>query len=295
MEQVTFTNANGESIVWATDSATYRLRSFDMTPLVDTPQTSQGYQQEGYSYEEAHAEARDGIIRCTVFGTSFADMYEKRREIKRIMNPKLGEGMIVYVNDYITEGWALTVKVDAEPNFPTDGENFGSNFMFGSVSITAYEPYWHDIDDTEVDFFGLTDAFYWETPTYFDGAFYLGEVSSASKNVTNIGDVPAPLTIEWTGAATNPKITLENTGEYILLIRVLTSDEKLIITTGYGEKNVYIQTISTGAITEDFSIVDEDSDLYMLPVGTSTISLSADSGASTAAVKIKYKNQYIGG
>ena len=295
MEKLTYTNANGETIVIQTKSAVYRLLSFKDAPVRDNAQTSKGYKQNGLTYEDAQLGPRDQAVSFLVFGNGLADLFEKRREIKRLLNPQLGEGTLVYENDYITK--RITVKFDAEPVFSTDKKNFGFHSQICYFTTTSYNPYWRDLADTEIELVGLEDGFFWddavlEEPIYFEEetAFYMGEVSAASKIVINSGDVPAPLTIEWIGAATNPKITLEDTGEYILLAKVLGADEKLIITTAYGQKAVIIETISTGAQVKDFSIVDPGSTFFSIPVGNSTVSLSADSGAASAAVTIKYKN-----
>ncbi len=296
MEKIIYTNSLGESITWASNSAQNRLKSFSMSPLVDTAQTSKGYQQDGYNYEAAFTEMRDVTASCIIMGNGYADMFQKRRSVKRIMNPKLSPGKLIYENDFYTEGIEMAVKIDAEPAFSTDRDNFGYHSMIGVVSMTAFDPFWHDIEEASVELVGLTDPFFWNDSEYFYSGtpFYLGAIESASTVIDNIGDVPAPLIIEWVGAATKPRITLVDTGEYIELNGVLASDQKLIITTGYGDKNVYIETISTGARVKDFSIVDPDSVFFSLPVGNCTVSLSADSGADQAAVTLKYKNLYLG-
>ncbi len=297
MEKITYINSLGESITWSSNSAQNRLKSFSMTPLVDTAQTSKGFQQDGYNYENAFTEMRDIAASCIIMGNGYADMFQKRRSVKRIMNPKLSPGKLIYENDFYTDGIEITVKIDAEPVFSTDRDNFGFHSMIGVVSMTAFDPFWRDIEESSVELVGLTDPFfYWTDPKYFSMAtpLYFGAVESASAVVDNIGDVPAALTIEWVGAADNPRITLEDTGEYIQLDGTLAPDHKLIITTGYGDKNVYVETISTGVRVKDFSIVDPDSIFFSLPVGNCTISLSADSGAENAAVTLKYKNHYLG-
>jgi hypothetical protein len=244
---------------------------------------------------------RDVSVSFIVFGNGYQDQFSKRRTIKSILNPQLGEGTLKYQNDYFTTGKNITVKIDAEPQFSTSKDGFGYHAQICGFTMTAYYPYWEDLTETSTELVGLTGGFVWDDadipePIYFESAtaFYMGEIDSASAVLTNLGDVPAPLTIEWIGAAENPKITLEDTGEYILLEKVLGADEKLTITTGYGDKNVYIEDLGTGDIDKDFSLVDSASTFFSLPVGTSTISLTADTGAASAAVTLKWTNLYIG-
>lgn len=289
MEKLTITSAQG-TIEISTKSAQYRLQSFSASPLVDTAQTSKGYKQEGYDFEAAFAEMRDFSVSFIVFGKGYNDLFAKRRQIKKLLNPKLNDMLLIYKNDYTEK--EITVKVDAEPLFSTSKDNFGYHTELCAFTMTAYNPFWRDLSTTIVDMVGLSGGFYWDSPTYFEDKFYLGELSSALKTVYNAGDVPAPLQIEWTGQAENPKIELVDTGEYILLDKTLSISEKLIITTGYGEKNVFIE--DGGNVTKDFSIVNPASTFFSLPVGNSTVALSADTGAPEASVRLKYKNLYSG-
>ena len=293
MERITYTNGAGESIVIATDSPVYRLKSFLSKPVRHNVLTSKGYRQDGETYETSNAEPRDLLLSFIIFGNGFDDQYEKRFGIKGIMAPELSPGTLRYHNDYFTEGVEITVKIEEEPSFGS-GKDFGRHTQICAVIATAYNPYWHDIDYTEVELVGVTGGFYWEEPTYFDGSFYMGEISSASKLVTNGGHVPAPLIVEWQGESENPKIMLEDTGDFILLSETLGDDIKLIINTAYGNKTVYVETISTGEQVKNNSLIDPTSKFFSLPRGNSTLSLSADSGAAAAAVKIKYKNLYSG-
>jgi hypothetical protein len=269
----------------------YLLQQFSLSPLTDEDITTKGYKQDGETLEESFSEPRDITMQVGLFSHNIDKAVY---EFKRIFNPKLGEGTLRLKNSYLEK--EITVKVDAEPATSYDVENYGSGYAMLSVSMTAYNPYWYDLEYTRVELVGLTNPFYWDTPTYFseDTPFYLGSIEGSSKVFDNVGDVPAPLIIEWQGASTNPKITLEDTGKYILLDKVLGENEKLIIVTVYGKKNVYIENITTGVRVKDFSVVNDESTFFSLPLGKSTISFSADSGAENAVVSIKYKNLFIG-
>jgi len=293
-EIITFTNASGESIVFSNQGTVYRLHNFEIKPAKSKAITKSGYRQDGLTYKSQNGMPRDFILEFCILGNGFSDMFQKRREVKRIMTQALDEGKIKYQNDYFTTGVEIDVKVDEEPEFGTDKNVFGFHSQIGVVSMTAYYPYWRDVEYTRIGLVGLSGGFAWTTPTTFSGGFNMGQASSASKIATNIGDVPCPLEIVWQGASENPKITLEDTGEFILLNKTLDSDTRLHIYTAYGNKVVYVETISTGEIVKNNSLIDPTSTFFSLPVGNSTISLSATSGAASAAVDPKYKNLYSG-
>lgn len=293
MQTLTFTNANGDSIeaqdMFVAYNAEYRLMSFMPDPLNSPAVTDRGYQQDGLSYKYSRAEPRMMTLRVQYRADGYEAMREKENELRGIFNPRLDEGTLVYEDDYWSK--TIAVKVEAEPIFPRT-HNYSRNIF--SVLLTAYYPFWSDIAFTDVNLVGVSGGFYWTSPTYFTGDFYLGDITGSSAQASNIGHLPAPLRIEWTGVATDPKITLEDTGEFILLDGSLTSDQRLIITTGYNNKKVYIQTISTGVITEDNSLIDSTSTFFSLPIGTSTLSFSATSGGSDSVVVIRYKQLFIG-
>jgi hypothetical protein len=258
-----------------------------ISPLIDEPMFNKGFRQDGETLLEAYAMPRDITIDLIIFD---ADIDQAVRDFKRIFNPKLGLGVLRFTNDHMD--CAIDVKIDAEPQTPYEDKKYMRGFAHATISMTAPLPFWRDLEYTQKDIAGLSGGFYWDDPTYFDGPFYMGELLGSSAVLTNEGDVPAPLYIIWTGAAENPRLTLEDTGEFLLLNKVLTSDQRLIITTGYGDKNVFVETISTGEIVKDNSFLDKSSEYFQLPIGNSTMSFSADSG--TGLLSVKYKQLYIG-
>jgi hypothetical protein len=295
MEQFTYTNSQG-SIIFkdylAIDGA-YRMLGNIISPFVATAITKKGYKQDGTDYKYSRGEPRNIEIRFLIQGDNFEDLFTKQETVKRILNPRLDTGTLIYDNGIIER--EMAVKVELASQVRTDKENWGYHNAKMVLMMTAYDPFFKDLNFTQISLVGITGGFHWLDPTFFEGAydpFFLGELSGSSGVLTNLGDVDAPLLIEWTGAAVNPKLTLEDTGEFILLDGSLTSNERLIITTGYGDKNVFIETISTGDIVKDFSLVDPSSTFFQAPLGNSTISFSADSGGSGSVVTIKFKNLY---
>jgi hypothetical protein len=287
MPKIYYENALGTEI--EIDYRPYLLRALEISPLINVPRTSKGYGQDGESFREAYAEPRDFNLTIGIFDSNIDQAIF---EFLRVFNPKLGEGTLTIETDYQSK--EIKVYIDASPTVSYGFDSYTNTFAMVSISMTAYDPYFIDENYTSIDLVGVSGGFYWTAPVYFTDDFYLGDLSGSSKVLTNLGDVPAPLRFEWTGVAENPKLTLEDTEEFILLNRSLTSDERAIITTGYGDINVYIETLSTGAIVKDFSIVDKTSTFFKLPLGESTISFSADSGGSDSVVTIRYKNLYIG-
>lgn len=317
MQKVTYTNALGNSIVlrdYVIGSTEYKMQRLFITPLELESISRRGYKQDGSDLDYSRAVDRPIELSGLITGSGSADIQEKSRAIKAIFNPTIREntlgvtqetGTLIYENDYWSK--QIKVKVQTEPVISYDKTQNSTVF---SVYMIAHFPFFSDLDadETTIDVSGVEGGFYWTAPTYFSGSFYFGEITGTTDTATNNGDIPAPVTLEWTGEATNPRITLtytkttqtsigtttENIEEYVQLNKVLASNEKAIVTTGYNDKNAYIQNTSTGVITKDNSIVTADSTYFQLPLGTSNLAFSADSGASGASVDVKYKQQWTG-
>lgn len=108
-------------------------------------------------------------------------------------------------------------------------------------------------------------------------------------NVVNNGDVETPVRIEIFGPATNPKITLRETGEFIRIKDILTADDVVVITTEFGKKRVEKNGQNA------FNILDlPDSTFFNLQVGDNVIELTTEDVSNNANAKISYRNRYLG-
>lgn len=108
-------------------------------------------------------------------------------------------------------------------------------------------------------------------------------------NAVNNGDVETPIKIEIFGPATNPKITLRETGEFIRIKDTLTADDVVVITTEFGNKRVEKNGQNA------FNILDlPDSTFFNLQVGDNVIEFTTEDVSDNANAKISYRNRYLG-
>lgn len=292
MRKITYTNSLGTSIIlkdYVIGTSDYKLQQWNPERLNIESITSKGYQQDGVTYKYEDANPRQ--IDFTGLAYSYDDAADTEETLNTIFNPILGEGTLKHeYGDYSRE---ITVRVLGQPIIPTAKVD---NSLTFSVIMQADYPFYRDLTYTEVELMGVSGGFEFDSPSFYfetGTTFTFGDISASSGVLTNLGHAPAPLYMEWTGVATNPKLTLVDTGDFILLNGSLTSDQRLIITTGYGNKTVSIQTISTGVIVQDNSLVDDSSTYFSAPIGNSTISFSADSGGTTSVVTVKYKQLWL--
>ena len=74
------------------------------------------------------------------------ERYRMRRELIHILNPKLGEGYLIYTNDFISKRIKCVAQV---PLFETHNSDTRGTPK-ASLSWTACEPYWEDFEEIEV-------------------------------------------------------------------------------------------------------------------------------------------------
>jgi len=108
------------------------------------------------------------------------ERYRMRRELIHALNPKLGEGYLIYTNDFISKRIKCVAQI---PLFENHNSN-DSGTPKASLAWTACEPYWEDLEETVVEF----------TET------------NSSVNVENNGDIEAQLKIELFGYLKTPSI-----------------------------------------------------------------------------------------
>ena len=73
--------------------------------------------------------------------------YELKRELIKILNPKLGEGVLTYTNDFLSK------QIKVVPSIPLF-QNKNSNdrgTQKGTLVFTACNPYWEDTEETVVN------------------------------------------------------------------------------------------------------------------------------------------------
>lgn len=141
--------------------------------------------------------------------------YQLRRELIHILNPKLGEGYLIYTNDFISKRIKCVPHI---PLFPTKNSN-DPGTPKASLAWTACEPYFEDLEDTFVN-------------------IKLGQLPV----IKNEGDIPAQVEIDFfTGNAVNPYILNKTTTKKIGYNGTL--NKSLHINTNIGKKEVVTQDL----------------------------------------------------
>lgn len=140
-------------------------------------------------------------------------------------------------------------------------KNHSSNLKEYTIEFTAYNPLWRDVQQSALS---LEDAVGGLTfPFKFNDNIKFLVTNDTSAAVEVVGDVPSPVRVEFIGGAYQPKIELTNTREFIDVNIRIARNEKLIITTDYGNKLVN-KIAADGSVESANHLITSDSSFFSL-------------------------------
>ena len=147
MQKLVFTNGGGQTIDLT--SGNFGITNWEGLSGVDLNiQTQQVPFQDGGVFLDALMEQREISVTVAIQDNNdLSARYERKRQLISALNPKLGEGVLVYTNDYLSR------QIKAVPQLPIF-ENKNSNdagTLKASVVFSCPSPYWEDLEETVID------------------------------------------------------------------------------------------------------------------------------------------------
>ena len=210
MQKLVFTNSLGESVdLTKAPFGITNWKGLDNTKL--TWQTQQVPNHDGSVFIDALMNDRDLSFTVAVQDNNNLELrYQLKYELIQKLNPKLGEGYLVYTNDYLSRRIKVVPQI---PLFANKNSN-DRGTLKASVVFTANDPYWEDVEETTVEI-----------------------ESGVLKTIANAGDVPCAITATISGIGAK-NLTLENktTEKKIRLSGV--ADSIIDINTNFGKKSI---------------------------------------------------------
>jgi len=281
MESIIFTNAYGESVTLGR-SHPFILRFLDGSGGAETlVQMQKAPNQDGATYLDTLLEPRSMTFEVIIRADTQTELFEYRRKLARVFNPKLGLGRLVY--QYYGGEKEIAAAVELAPVFPSDRDSSGPTFQKSLFTVICPSPFWLDTFTESEEMAAWLG--YFKFPLRFPTR--MGAQGSV-RTLNNIGDVEAPVIIEFNGPAVNPKVVNLTTGEFVRVKRTLAEGDKLTIDTTFGRKRVEINGLNA------FNWIDLESTFWQLRPGYNVVEYTADSGQENATVQIKWRNRYSG-
>lgn len=212
MQKLVFRNANGIELDLTSDPfGITEWEGFSADEL--NIQSQQVPFQDGGVFLDALLNQRE--LSVTVAMNDQNDLekrYRLRREMISKLNPKLGEGVLIYTNDYLSK------QIHCIPQLPVF-QNKNSNDSGTpkvSCSFTACNPYWEDLEENIIT---------------------INEYGE----IINNGDVPAQVVIDIQEGSSNTTIRNQTTEKIIQLSGSF--EDEIIINTNIGQKKAETRKI----------------------------------------------------
>ena len=207
MQKLVWQNANGVELDLT--SGNYGITEWE--GFANTSLNIQSQQvpfQDGGVFLDALMEQREMTITLAIQDNNNLSLrYQQRRELISALNPKLGEGYLIYTNDYISKRIKCIPQI---PIFETHNSDTAGTPK-ASLSWTACEPYWEDLEETTV-----------ELPT--------------QTPIENNGDVPCQIKAVLNAGASNPVLYNKANQKQIGLEGGY--DYDIEINTNFGNKSI---------------------------------------------------------
>lgn len=273
LTSIKITNINGESISLG-NQAPYFLEMIDGSLGVEL-ENQKSPNQDGLTYINNTFSSREMSIEGIVISKVNPDEVMKlRRKMQRVLNPKLGEVTITYLDKEIK------AIVESTPTFPSTGR--GLFYQKYLINLICHSPFWLDpfFESREMSYIMGGLKFKLQLPSKFSNRGF-------KRCAVNKGDVNTPVKIEFIGPATNPSVTNETTGEVIQINRELGADDILTISTEFGKKYVRINGDNA------FHYIDLDSSFWSLVPGENILSYKSNNDSINTRVKVTWKNRYL--
>ncbi len=290
MRRFTYTNPNGESIVLGPTPANYMIES---ATGIDGAGTDIYYtkspNQDGETYLDNLLSVREIVINGSITAPNdSADIFPLRRELVRVVNPKLGVGVLKYEYDGGTK--IIHALPDGGPVFAN--RDFREPWQKYQVTFSCPSPLWLDEIASNATV-GLTTANF-SFPLIFvtGGIEFSVRTTEKERSLTNSGDVPVPVTITFFGPAVNPAIINQTTGEYIKVNITLDEGESMIIDTAFGQKTV---SLNQGAgLSNGIQYLDLSSTFWQLIPGDNVITFVDDTDSTAPRCDVGWSSAYLG-
>lgn len=217
MQKLVWQNANGDEInLTGGNYGITEWEGFSNASL--NIQNQQVPFQDGAVFLDALIEPRELSVTLKMQDKGNLEArYEMRRELIHALNPKLGEGYLIYTNDFISKRIKCIPQI---PLFETHNSDTRGTPK-ASLAWTACEPYWEDLEETVVN---LTNGI--------------------RSQIINEGDVKVGSKIELiTTNVTNPQVNNFTENKAIRIKG--TFIDKININTNLGQKEVTTRGVLT--------------------------------------------------
>ncbi len=216
MQKLVWQNANGDEInLTGGNYGITEWEGFSNASL--NIQNQQVPFQDGAVFLDALIEPRELSVTLKMQDKgNLEERYRMRRELIHSLNPKLGEGYLIYTNDFISKRIKCIPQI---PLFETHNSDTRGTPK-ASLAWTACEPYWEDLEETVVF------------------------LNDGENIIQNDGDIPVGIKLDILNNSTQIKdILLRNANEDREIKLNVETNKSIEINTNVGNKKIESQNL----------------------------------------------------
>lgn len=284
MRKLIFTNSKDETIELGYHTP-YLINKID--GLGETGAdiaTTEAPYVDGSIYIDTRLSPRELSIEGTFRRLTSPELYKNRQRLQRVLNPKLGVGTLQYEHEGIVK--QINAIVDGSPAYADKDREPFQKFQ---INLLCPDPYWRDPNQVSRALTAYKG--YFTLP--FKLPFKLGKQGDRT-TLINDGDVPAPVSIDLQGPATNPQIRNATTGEFIKINTSIAADEILHIDTTPRHKRIEIYRGDIALNGFGYFDYAGGATFWQLEPGENDVEYYADSGNRDGVVAVAWSNRYVG-
>ncbi|MGY5237927.1 phage tail family protein [Clostridium tertium] len=282
MAIIIYKNSEGEIIELGNKKPILLEKIEGLSSVKNNIYSSKSIGSDGVVVSNESLDVKDVSIQICIVSNDILENEKKRADILRIFNPK-NQGKIIYKNSLFER--EIDVRIENSPKF---SKSLNGKIQRCVIDFISPIPYLNDIYYSGEIISNWIGGWKFK----FTLPFRFKQKGESKKNIYNSGHVETPVEVIFKGPALNPCIINNATGEFIKVIRELSSDDILYITTEYGNKKVEIE--NNGVRRNAFNYIDLDSTFFQLKVGDNMIEYTTDNDLEPQSVEIRYRNRYLG-
>ncbi len=238
---------------------------------------SQGFNQIGQTVESYTVSGRE----ISINGKFLNDATSNKHNIIDVFAPQT-KGKLYFEDRYFLECYVKSAPIIGV-------QKRDARF---SLSLFAEYPYWRKSVANVIVIGEYTPSF--SFPVIYDNHIFGTRENLNFVNCYNSGNLDSYFKIEIMSKKKifNPKIVNETTHEYIKINDSISPGEIYKI---YRVSNrLYVEKTVKGLTTNEFSMLDEDSNFMKLKVGDNVVRMEADADTNFMVVTISYNDSVVG-
>ena len=313
-EKITYTNEIGKSVEMDYSFPYFLINLEGADGLENNIYQTNGIGQDGVSVTGSNLQPRPLTINGGIKGYSKTEISRYRNTLLKTFAPK-SKGTLVY--EYGEVRKKIDCYVEVAPRFQKLNNEYRMQEF--KIDLLCPDPYWQDVEQNSIDLVTwienlefIEEGFSTEqNPNYWLGTEegslgfedFISEFGTGQAEVfgyrelkqiieiDNKGDADTPIKVIFKADSdvVNPFIQNILTYDKMQIKGTLHAGDELIITTGYGNKNVYLN----GAKAQQYYDFLNSEWLQLQP-GINLIKYDAESGINNLECRILYTSKYMG-